>query len=364
MSLKFEIMRTLLAILVATSSVSPTVRAQQPIATIQPTSQSTLLQQLDSEVRQTYCRTVEGIVRVYLPAKAINPATDVLRKWEKRLNPDLRQRLNEDQASATGATTAPTTDSGDATTRPTVTPTSVAGEVVTIGIAVNDGSELVVPAYLDRAQLPDPLRIVTKDGVTATATIVAADKHTAITLLRVDRPIAKPLTIAPHRPVEGALLIALCGDDTRLIVWTGTSRDSAVVVTPDGAVGVLRWGRFLGGPGYATLIENLRTDGRAQRSQLGMTIGELPTPQQGHLATMKIIDRPGLEVLTIEPESPAATAGVQPGDLLLTIAGQRVPDITSMAALLTDVRGPTTLVLGRGTERIEVTVDAQLPKPK
>lgn len=352
------------AILVAFAAVG--VNAQTPPAEHAPTSgpASALLQQLDGEVRQAYCRTIEGVVRVYLPAKAINPASDVLRKWERRLNPDVRQRLGESQLAP--PTTSPTTNvavnAPVAATQPTTTPASMA-EAVTIGIVLNDAGELLVPIYLDKSKLPEPLRVVTKDGQTATATIVGADRSTALSLVRCDRPLGRPLRLADKRPVEGALLIALCGDETRLLVWTGVARDSAIAVLPDGAVAILRNGRFVGGSGYATLLDQLRTNGEAKRGLLGMMVNELSPAQHGRLAKLNVVDRPGVEVTAVLPNLPAERAGVRPGDLLLEVDGHAVPDLTSLAALLTEVKGATTLTIGRADQRIELAVDAQVRDP-
>jgi S1-C subfamily serine protease len=41
----------------------------------------------------------------------------------------------------------------------------------------------------------------------------------------------------------------------------------------------------------------------------------------------------GTEVLTLRSHGPAATAGLAPGDLILTIEGRQTPDIGAVAAL-------------------------------
>jgi hypothetical protein len=316
---------TIILLAIATVSGAEPPSPAAPAVRQTPSPSSTLLSQLDAEVRQAYRSASQGIVRVHLPMRALNVTSlDVIRKWEPRLNDEVRKRLREEQLLAQGG--SPT-------------------------------------AYLEPSRVTRPLRIVTKDGDALDAAFVASDRLAAVTLLRASRPVGVPQRLASSRPVEGALLIAMCGDETRLLVWTGGSRESGVVVTPDGSLGVLRQGRFLGGPGYASLVKNLSELHHAGRSTFGMMVAELPPTEQAAMARLDSIDRPGLIVTKVQADRPAARAGVREGDVLIEVAGNVVPDMTALAAVLTEVRGPTKVVLGRDDQRVMLTIEAEPKDP-
>jgi hypothetical protein len=354
-------MRLPIAIVLLALTAPSAVLAEPPA----PATQPSLLRQLDGEVRQAYCNASDGIVRVHVPANLINPAADVIRKWELRRNPEQRTR-HDDAAAPTQV--APPADPS-AATRPTVPPGenapsgSQAAHVVTVGLVLDAAGTLFVPLYLDPARVTGPLTITTKTGGSHEATVVAADKQAGITLLRAAGALGTPLKLSAERPTEGALLIAIQGDESRMMVWTGATRESAILIMPGGEVAVLRGGRFLGGPGYATLIAQLLTDGSAHRATLGLRVAELPPEEQGRLATFDAIDRPGLFVALVLPDSPAARAGVRPGDLLLSIGAHVVPDLATVAAVLAEARGHTNLTLGRDGQRVRVDVDLGEPQP-
>ncbi|HEV7298098.1 MAG TPA: PDZ domain-containing protein [Tepidisphaeraceae bacterium] len=355
-------MRSAVALILAICCTSPAMAEQPP--TNGQSNSIAFLQQLNHEVRAAYTRASNGIVRVHLPTELVNPAVDVIRKWEPRLNPELRRNAGGGAAPATAPATneSKATAADGAATRP-MGVLNAHANVVTVGLVLDTVGTLLVPAYLDPARVGKPIAISTKDGVTTEATVVAADRATGITLLRMREPLGQPVTLAKRRPDAGMLLISLCGDETRLTVWTGASRESAVLILPNQEIAVLRGGRFMGGAGYASLVQQLLKDGTVQRASLGLRVAELPPYEQGRLARVEAIDRPGLFVGAVTPDQAGAAAGVQVGDLLLEIGGHTVPDVATVAAVLAEVRGQTTLTLGREGKRIQIDVELGQPQP-
>ena len=167
-------MRRVVAFILAVCCSAP-VFAEPPPAEGQSDSNS-FLQQLNQEVRTACRRANEGLVRVQVPAELANPAVDVIRKWEPRLNPERRRSKPTGDAS----TTAPV--NSDAA-RP-VPGIDLEPHVVTVGLVIDEKGTLLVPAYLDPARVDRPFIIITGGGITSEATMLAADKSTGVTLLR------------------------------------------------------------------------------------------------------------------------------------------------------------------------------------
>jgi serine protease Do len=65
-------------------------------------------------------------------------------------------------------------------------------------------------------------------------------------------------------------------------------------------------------------------------------------------------------VVNMEPDSPAARAGVREGDVLVEADGRPIPDIDALQKLMTDERVGMTfpLVLIRRTEKLTLEVTA------
>jgi S1-C subfamily serine protease len=120
--------------------------------------------------------------------------------------------------------------------------------------------------------------------------------------------------------------------------------------------GLLR-GRGLLVPG-ATLrrvVESLLAHGRVRRGFLG--IGAYPVRLPAALEEQ--LGQPvGLILVGVQPESPAAKAGLVLGDVLVAIDGQALSDLTQLHALLTEERigKEVTLRILRGGEPRDVAV--------
>ena len=67
-------------------------------------------------------------------------------------------------------------------------------------------------------------------------------------------------------------------------------------------------------------------------------------------------------VRAVTPDSPADAAGIRPGDVLISLAGRRLPDPDAFHSALRTVPAgdAVTLVLRRGQERVEVTLRSRV----
>ncbi len=106
-------------------------------------------------------------------------------------------------------------------------------------------------------------------------------------------------------------------------------------------------------------------DGRIKRSYIGVIGQTISLPR-------KLVRFHGLEqdrgilVLSVEPASPAAEAGVRERDIIVSLDGQRVSGIADLQRLLTDVRigALTRLVVVRVAEKLEIAVTPlETPEP-
>ena len=90
------------------------------------------------------------------------------------------------------------------------------------------------------------------------------------------------------------------------------------------------------------VVETLLARGRVTRGYLGA--GLQPVDLPASLATGLSLDQRGaLIVLSVDPDGPAATAGLQLGDVLVRAGGAAIADIGDLLALLSPERVGTTL---------------------
>jgi S1-C subfamily serine protease len=103
------------------------------------------------------------------------------------------------------------------------------------------------------------------------------------------------------------------------------------------------------------IIASLMTEGRVHRAFLGIGGGTRPLPPRAARAIAR--DR-GLEVLTVEPGSPAAHAGLRPEDVIVDLDGMAVADVGDLQRLMTGDRigRPMTIGVVRGGERLALSV--------
>jgi serine protease Do len=107
------------------------------------------------------------------------------------------------------------------------------------------------------------------------------------------------------------------------------------------------------------VVEQLKTTGHVERGWLGVMIQGV----NQDLAESFGLERPrGALVAQVTPDSPAAKAGLEPGDVILGFAGEAIEQSSQLPPLVGDTRPGTEVglrVLRGGKEReIKVTIEA------
>jgi S1-C subfamily serine protease len=98
-------------------------------------------------------------------------------------------------------------------------------------------------------------------------------------------------------------------------------------------------------------------DGRIRRSYVGVGGQTVPIPR-GVARANQLAVSSGVFVVSVEPNSPAATAGLRDGDVIIAFAGDAVTGIDDLHRLLTEERigVPAALAILRAARRRQLTV--------
>jgi S1-C subfamily serine protease len=154
---------------------------------------------------------------------------------------------------------------------------------------------------------------------------------------RIDRYLETTLDL--HPGLSGALVLGADGRGLGLCT-TGLLRGTAMAIPP---VTLQR------------VVEALVTNGEVRRGYLGLATHPVPLPPEVRARTGEEL---ALLVARVEPESPAARAGILLGDALLSFGGETLQDPGELLSLLADDRiGQTvSMKLLRGGEVKDVNV--------
>jgi S1-C subfamily serine protease len=136
----------------------------------------------------------------------------------------------------------------------------------------------------------------------------------------------------------------------------------ALVIQTDGTIsGFSNRGQFIAAGSRASVVRQLIQFGRVERPILGVVISTVP-PNDPIRAILKSLGQePAIHVDHVIDGSPAARAGLQDGDLVLTLAGAPVGTALDFATSVSERRGPTELGILRQDQEIQITVDVRSP---
>jgi Do/DeqQ family serine protease len=264
------------------------------------------------------------------------------------------------------------------------------------GVIVSRDGYILTNAHVVRGA--DRLTVTLLDGRTFAGKVVGADSATDLAVVKIQAsnlPIARLGESAPLQPGDWAIAI---GNPYGLnftvtvgvISATGRSlpdgpeepflqTDAAINPGNSGGPLVDAVGRVIGintaefenaqGIGFAIpvdtakgIMQQLIATGRVARPYLGVYLQPI-TPDQAqalHLPT----GAKGAQIAEVAPNSPAATAGLQRGDVILEVNGQHVDDPASLVTLVHNSKIGTTisLLLHRAdhTQSVSVTL-GQMP---
>ena len=333
-----------------------------------------LLQQLSDETQKMYAHARLGMVRVRLPTPPwlVRQNQLLMQKWGAQLTPAVREQLLAALERRARASTGPTT--GPALAWPpgaaglTVTVNPVPDRVlVATGLLIDADGHAVFPLYVDRSDLNGvPLAALTGDGRPTVAAFVGSDRITNLTVFQLADHSGHPAALAERdadagRPADGSLTMVVAPEGSaRLTVWTAASADTGLVLRPDGTFAGFGFADdFLPAATARPIVDQLLATGTVRRPKLG--VAGFPVRRAELFVDPA---HPGggpaaVAVSSVDPASAAARAGIQTGDVILSVAGQSVGPRT-FAAVIAARRGATVVRVRRGADMIDLTVDLRL----
>ncbi len=167
--------------------------------------------------------------------------------------------------------------------------------------------------------------------------------------------------MAQARPADGSLVMVFAVRDdggAHLTVWSSNQHESGLVVTPDGRVaGFANGGQFLSAAAAVPIVQQLSERGVVRRSVLGIRVKTILQTDPVRVQTAGLGKQPGMRVDRILAGSPADRAGLQPGDVILSIAGEPVGDVPSFAAAVASRSGKTDVRVLRDGQAVPLLLD-------
>ena len=184
-------------------------------------------------------------------------------------------------------------------------------------------------------------------GGTVTAGIVSAlgrrlDTDTYDNFIQIDAPINKGNSGGPSFDVDGDVM----GVNTAIFSPSG------------GSVGI---GFAIPATTVKPVIQQLRDKGVVTRGALGLEIQPF-TPEIANALNLRRIE--GALVAEVQPDSPAAKAGIVSGDVVVTVDGQEISDGADLAARIGAMAPGTAAEIGilrNGNERTVSVTLGELP---
>ena len=267
-----------------------------------------------------------------------------------------------------------------------------------------DGLILTNSHVVDRAE---HLRVVLPDGRSMRGDLVGQDADTDLAVIRVSPPTSTSLpwaTLGDSRGVRvGQIAIAIgnpygfhhsvtagvvsaLGRSLRArsgrlmddIIQTDAAlnpgNSGGPLVTTRGVVIGVNTAMILPAQGLCFAIASntarfvaarLIRDGRVRRSYIGVAGQNVPIPRALARAN-QIAVTSGVLVVSVEPDSPATTAGLRDGDIVLAFGGEAVTGIDDLLRCLTDdcIGRPLPMTILRTGRRRQLTIVPSESKSK
>ena len=121
-------------------------------------------------------------------------------------------------------------------------------------------------------------------------------------------------------------------------------------------------GFYLALPADAALrqrVDSLAAGTSVERPRLGIAIAPAFVARRLR-RSVGLADRDGLLVRGVEDDSPAATAGIARGDLIVAVAGNAVTDADELLDAVSAAKQPYPILLVRGADEVTVTIGAKV----
>jgi S1-C subfamily serine protease len=206
----------------------------------------------------------------------------------------------------------------------------------------------------------EDITVTLPDGTNTPAALAGSDAGTDLAVLKVETGAFAPAERAAGDPAPGNLILSLGRSEDSGInatmgivsavsgpwrTWRGgrldryirldltlypNSSGGIVINTAGGALGIATSslsriaGLAIPASTVDRVLDEILTRGRVSRGYLGLGLQPVELPAQ----------RRGLIVLSLEPEGPAAKAGVLIGDILVSLAGADVADTDDIQSAL------------------------------
>lgn len=335
------------------------------------------LEQLSQQTQQIYQRVRADVIRVRLPASLwvvqVRQQQQMeihrfLERWGPDLRPDARQQLlvEEQQLAHPPATRPRPTPPATAPTH-TVTLTPVAAALL-----IDDKGHAMLPLYVDARAAGDPtLSVLFANGQFARARVIGGDAETNLSVLQIQpaespaggpaAPLALPpaAVLSPVRPDDGQLVLLLSPEGGgHLILWDDARFDPGMAVMADGSVaGFCFNNQFLAASACRPIVQQLIATGAVHRAVLGVWVREVRRDDPLRQQIAPLGDRRAIYVDQVVHDSLAEHAGIRPGDVIVSAAGQAVEDRATFAAIMATHTGATDLQILRGGDSLTVSVD-------
>src|SRR5918999_1309188 len=231
------------------------------------------------------------------------------------------------------------------------------------GVVIGEGRVLTNAHNLRR----DQVTVVFADGRRATGDVAAADPDLDLAVVEVDTGDAPAVTWEPgDAPGIGAPVFAVANPGGRGLRLPRGSSGGPLVDGEGRLLGLnalrLDGGLILAVPATAAVKERASRLARGEAPaspRLGVAVAPPPVARRMRRA-VGLPERDGLLVRAVEDGSPAAAAGIERGDLLVSAGGSELASVDALYEALDAAPsqgGRLDLTIVRGTEERPVTVE-------